>query len=89
ETHGGEDVPVYARGPWSHLFIGTMEQHTIAHKMAYAACWGAYKDRNGCQSFIKSTTTKMTFPKPNGSPSISTFNFIRIIILFLLILVFV
>ncbi|CAF1614205.1 unnamed protein product [Rotaria magnacalcarata] len=89
ETHGGEDVPVYARGPWSHLFIGTMEQHTIAHKMAYAACWGAYKDRNGCQSFIKSTTTKMAFPKPNGSPSISTFNFIRIIILFLLILVFV
>ncbi|CAF1485217.1 unnamed protein product, partial [Didymodactylos carnosus] len=39
ETHGGEDVAVFAHGPWSHLFTGTMEQHTIAHKMAYAACW--------------------------------------------------
>ena len=48
ETHGGEDVPVYAHGPWSHLFIGTMEQHTIAHKMAYAACWGDYQNRQGC-----------------------------------------
>ncbi|CAF2953368.1 unnamed protein product, partial [Rotaria sp. Silwood2] len=48
ETHGGEDVPVYAYGPWSHLFIGTLEQHTIAHKMAYSACWGIYKARDGC-----------------------------------------
>ncbi|CAF4637720.1 unnamed protein product [Rotaria socialis] len=48
ETHGGEDVAVYAHGPWSHLFIGTYEQHTIAHKMAYAACLGAYETRDGC-----------------------------------------
>ncbi|CAF0903673.1 unnamed protein product [Rotaria sordida] len=50
ETHAGEDVAVYAQGPWSHLFIGTMEQHTIAHKMAYAACWGDYIKRDGCKS---------------------------------------
>lgn len=50
ETHGGEDVPIYAQGPWSHLFIGTMEQHTIAHKMAYAACWGDYQTRLGCSN---------------------------------------
>ncbi|CAF5225876.1 unnamed protein product, partial [Rotaria magnacalcarata] len=48
ETHGGEDVAVYAHGPWSHLFTGTFEQHTIAHKMAYAACLGAYETRDGC-----------------------------------------
>ncbi|CAF3859711.1 unnamed protein product [Rotaria sordida] len=48
ETHAAEDVPVYAYGPWSHLFIGTLEQHTIAHKMAYAACWGIYNTREGC-----------------------------------------
>lgn len=48
-THSGEDVAVFAHGPWSHLFIGTMEQHTIAHKMAYAACWGAYRQRKGCK----------------------------------------
>lgn len=38
ETHGGEDVPVYATGPGSHLFSGTIEQTYIAHAIAYAAC---------------------------------------------------
>ncbi|CAF1532109.1 unnamed protein product [Adineta ricciae] len=56
ETHGGEDVPVFAQGPWSHLFIGTMEQHTIAHKMAYAACWGAYTNRTGCPTSARTVT---------------------------------
>lgn len=38
ETHGGEDVPVYAIGPGSHLFTGTVEQTYIAHAIAHAAC---------------------------------------------------
>lgn len=40
ETHGGDDVVIYAAGPHSHLFTGSMEQHTIPHFMAYAACIG-------------------------------------------------
>lgn len=40
ETHGGDDVGVFASGPWSHLFTGNYEQHTIPHMMAYAACIG-------------------------------------------------
>ncbi|XP_063704307.1 membrane-bound alkaline phosphatase-like [Culicoides brevitarsis] len=40
ETHGGEDVGIYAGGPWAELFTGVMEQHTIPHLMAYAACIG-------------------------------------------------
>lgn len=40
ESHGGEDVPVYASGPWSHLFTGTLEQNVLPHFMAYAACIG-------------------------------------------------
>ena len=46
ETHGGEDVAVYASGPMSHLFTGVNEQHYLAHAMSYAACVGdaAYKD---------------------------------------------
>ena len=40
ETHGGDDVVVYASGPWSHLFTGIMEQNAIPHMMAYAACIG-------------------------------------------------
>ncbi|XP_012055764.1 PREDICTED: alkaline phosphatase 4-like [Atta cephalotes] len=39
ESHGGEDVGVYAIGPYSHLFRGTFEQNYIAHAVAYAACF--------------------------------------------------
>ncbi|XP_045476355.1 alkaline phosphatase-like [Harmonia axyridis] len=41
ETHGGDDVLIYAKGPWSHLFQGVMEQNTIPHLMAYASCVGS------------------------------------------------
>ncbi|XP_025202610.1 membrane-bound alkaline phosphatase-like [Melanaphis sacchari] len=37
ETHGGDDVMVFARGPMSHLFIGNYEQNQIALGMAMAA----------------------------------------------------
>ncbi|XP_002062011.3 membrane-bound alkaline phosphatase [Drosophila willistoni] len=40
ETHGGEDVGVFASGPWAHLFTGVYEQNSIPHMMAYAACVG-------------------------------------------------
>lgn len=36
ETHSGEDVAVYARGPWAHLFTGTVEQNYIFHVMHHA-----------------------------------------------------
>lgn len=37
ETHSGEDVAVYAKGPWAHLFDGTIEQNLIFHVMHHAA----------------------------------------------------
>ena len=37
ETHSGEDVAVYAKGPWAHLFDGTIEQNVIFHVMHHAA----------------------------------------------------
>lgn len=40
ESHGGDDVVIYATGPHSHLFTGSMEQNVIPHLMAYAACIG-------------------------------------------------
>lgn len=36
ETHGGEDVAIYARGPHAFLFQGTMEQNAIYWVMARA-----------------------------------------------------
>ena len=36
ETHGGEDVGIYAVGPGAHLVSGSIEQHVIFHIMNYA-----------------------------------------------------
>jgi alkaline phosphatase len=36
ETHAGEDVGIYARGPKAHLVRGTMEQNWIFHVMREA-----------------------------------------------------
>ncbi len=37
ETHGGEDVAIYAGGPWAQLFAGTVDENFIYHAMAYAS----------------------------------------------------
>ncbi len=43
ETHSGEDVAVYARGPWAHLFGGVIEQNVIFHVMNHAVNGGEMK----------------------------------------------
>ncbi|XP_031224137.1 intestinal-type alkaline phosphatase 1 [Mastomys coucha] len=42
ETHGGEDVAIFARGPQAHLVHGVQEQNYIAHVMAFAGCLEPY-----------------------------------------------
>ncbi len=37
ETHSGVDVGLWAKGPWAHLFGGTMDQEIIFHVMHQAA----------------------------------------------------
>ncbi|XP_056116501.1 intestinal-type alkaline phosphatase [Rhinichthys klamathensis goyatoka] len=44
ETHGSEDVAIFAKGPMAHLFHGVQEQSYIPHAMAYAACIEPYTD---------------------------------------------
>jgi alkaline phosphatase len=39
ETHGGEDVALYAAGPGSALVSGTIEQNSIFHLIAHALGW--------------------------------------------------
>ncbi|CRK92138.1 CLUMA_CG005740, isoform A [Clunio marinus] len=47
ETHAGEDVGVYANGPYAHLFSGVYEQSYLAHAMTYATCLGPkYYEKN-------------------------------------------
>ncbi|XP_075214863.1 membrane-bound alkaline phosphatase-like [Lycorma delicatula] len=41
ETHGGDDVAVFAHGPWAHLLVGNYEQNIIPVAMAYASCLGS------------------------------------------------
>jgi alkaline phosphatase len=36
ETHGGEDVPVYAAGPGADAFRGSLEQHVLFHVVVQA-----------------------------------------------------
>ncbi|XP_062620491.1 alkaline phosphatase-like [Saccostrea cucullata] len=58
ETHGGEDVPVYARGPWSHLIHGVHEQHYIYHVMSLASCVGTQKTK--CPKSVNAGKTDTT-----------------------------
>ncbi len=39
ETHGGEDVAVYAGGPGARLFHGSQEQSYVYHAMVEALGW--------------------------------------------------
>lgn len=51
ETHGGDDVAIFARGPWSHLFSGVVEENFIAHAINFAACNGV--EATACKTFKK------------------------------------
>ncbi|XP_053724813.1 alkaline phosphatase, tissue-nonspecific isozyme isoform X2 [Synchiropus splendidus] len=68
ETHGGEDVAVFAKGPMAHLLHGVHEQNYIPHVMAYAACIGQNHDHchttsgtAGVQPVLASIITALAF----------------------------
>ncbi|XP_060591030.1 alkaline phosphatase-like [Ruditapes philippinarum] len=52
ETHGGDDVGIFARGPMSYLLTGVHEQNEIAHVMAYSSCVGDYANQNECAASL-------------------------------------
>ncbi|XP_038872727.1 alkaline phosphatase-like [Salvelinus namaycush] len=60
ETHGGEDVAVFAKGPMAHLLHGVHEQNYIPHVMAYAACIG--QNRDHCMSFGGASSLSPALP---------------------------
>lgn len=54
-NHGGEDVAVYAVGPFAHLFHGLHEQSYVAHVISYATCIGRYKKAGHCSNATSGT----------------------------------
>lgn len=40
ETHGGEDVFIFSKGPYAHYLTGVNLQNYIPYLMAYASCIG-------------------------------------------------
>ncbi|XP_072876390.1 intestinal-type alkaline phosphatase [Chlorocebus sabaeus] len=64
ETHGGEDVAVFARGPQAHLVHGVQEQSFVAHVMAFAACLEPY---TACDLAPPAGTTDTAPPAPAGT----------------------
>lgn len=36
ETHAGDDVAIFAQGPWAHLFHGVVEQNLVYHVISHA-----------------------------------------------------
>uniref|UniRef100_A0A8D1RMZ4 alkaline phosphatase n=1 Tax=Sus scrofa TaxID=9823 RepID=A0A8D1RMZ4_PIG len=65
ETHGGEDVAVFARGPWAHLVHGVQEQSFVAHVMAFAACLEPYTD---CNLRPPESLSNAAHPRPVACP---------------------
>ena len=55
ETHGGDDVGIWAVGPMSHLFHSTHEQSYIAHVMSYSACIGPHAHLGRCEGNKRSS----------------------------------
>ena len=45
-AHSAEDVPIYATGPWAHLFVGSIDNTLIPKIVAYAACMGPFAGEN-------------------------------------------
>ncbi|KAJ8722268.1 hypothetical protein PYW08_004670 [Mythimna loreyi] len=75
ETHGGEDVAVFASGPWQHLFTASYEQNVVPHLMAFAMCMGEDRHENCDQENEIRTSSGITV-----KPSIAVLASISVII---------
>lgn len=58
ETHGGEDVGIYASGPQSHMFVGSYEQSFIPMLMAHIAEIGPFAKKEQCLKSSASSSTR-------------------------------
>ncbi len=59
ETHGGDDVAIFAQGPRARLFHSSHEQPYISNVMAFAACVGNYLDSSGTSALCTKRTSNI------------------------------
>lgn len=62
ETHGGEDVPVYATGASAQLIRGVFEQNYIAYAVSYAGCMGPAESYNPVCKHVKAALARLHEP---------------------------
>ncbi|XP_067616441.1 alkaline phosphatase 4 isoform X2 [Eurosta solidaginis] len=77
ETHGGEDVIVFANGPGANLIRGVFEQNYLAYVMSYTGCMGPAKNiDNSCTVGFRESSS--------GSMQINQSSFVFLSAIFLL-----
>lgn len=81
ETHGGEDVGVYADGPGAYLVHGTVEQQYTFHVMDHALCLSDSKQETCDKHVARGGKPK---PKSSGDRLISSASSVALAIAFLL-----
>ncbi|ODN05890.1 Alkaline phosphatase, tissue-nonspecific isozyme [Orchesella cincta] len=68
ETHGGDDVFIFSKGPYAHYLTGVNLQNYIPHVMAYAACIGpAGMEQSPLCNEIRSTSASARLTNLNIS----------------------
>ncbi|XP_058054022.1 alkaline phosphatase 4-like [Anopheles bellator] len=73
ETHGGEDVAVFAAGPGASLVRGTFEQSYIAYVMSFAGCMGPAKRLNvACDGDFRAEGTKTSAASRSAEDQVRT-----------------
>ncbi|KAJ8969519.1 hypothetical protein NQ317_002208 [Molorchus minor] len=66
ETHGGEDVALFVKGPQSDLVHGVVEQNYVAHFISYAGCIGPHANLNPACEEEETTSGGVVLPVFNA-----------------------
>ena len=80
ESHGSEDVGLWATGPLAFMFHRTHEQSYVGHVMAFSLCIGHYKGHPLC-----SKTNEFT-SKDHVVPVIMALTIIGVVVLILVVI---
>ncbi|KAK3747763.1 hypothetical protein QZH41_008787 [Actinostola sp. cb2023] len=83
ESHGGEDVGIYATGPGAYLFHGVVEQNYIFHVMDHALCITPSKQA----TCLKHTTRGGESPTKAPNPASAGVCVSNLLVMFLLFII--